>query len=132
MKHLHTPGDPRVFVFGSNQLGIHGKGAALYAAKFCGALKGLGEGPQPKASPRCYAIPTCKRPGEPLELDKIWWHVRRFMEYARGADDGVRFFVSAIGTGLAGYTAQDIAPLFREAPDSCDLPPGWRLETVRL
>jgi hypothetical protein len=44
----------RVFVFGSNLAGRHGKGAALAARREHGAIYGQGEGPQGFA----HAIPT--------------------------------------------------------------------------
>lgn len=121
MTHWHTPDDPRVFVFGSNRLGIHGKGAALYAREQLGAVQGKAEG----LTGRAYALPTCARPGVPLERLQVWWHVRRFLECALSLPD-VRFFVSEVGCGLGGFTPEDIGPMFRNAPSNCDLPPGWR------
>lgn len=45
---------PTVFVFGSNLAGRHGKGAALDAYRYHGAIRGQGVGWQG----RSYAIPT--------------------------------------------------------------------------
>lgn len=121
--HWHSPSDPRIFVFGSNRRGIHGAGAALYAMRELGASLGVGRGP----TGRCYAIPTCFTPGQPMPLPYIRDNVQRFFAYARDwAYVSLRFFVSEIGCGYAGYTAKDIAPMFADAPDNCDLPPGWR------
>lgn len=120
--HIHTPADPRVFVFGSNLLGIHGAGAALYAARRLGARKGVAEG---MASSRCYALPTCWRPGIALDLDEVATYVQTFLQCARMHPD-VTFFVSAVGCGFAGFAEHQIAPMFRDAPANCDLPPGWR------
>ncbi|MNG38660.1 hypothetical protein D3C84_1264440 [compost metagenome] len=47
------------------------------------------------------------------------------MDYARRNPDLV-FNVTKIGCGLAGYLEQDIAPMFKGAPDNCQLPDGWR------
>jgi hypothetical protein len=33
------------------------------------------------------------------------------------------FQVTPIGCGLAGYTPQEIAPMFADAPANCQLPP---------
>ena len=44
----------KIFVFGSNQAGRHGKGSALEARRNHGAVYGVGEGPTGNA----YAIPT--------------------------------------------------------------------------
>ena len=112
--------DDRIFVFGSNLRGIHGAGAALYAAQKCGAEFGIGSGRMGMS----YAIPTCFSPGRPLHLSEVADHVRDFLKYAKDHPD-LRFFVTAVGTGFAGFAAEQIAPLFRMAPDNCDLPPGW-------
>lgn len=123
--HWHSPSDPRIFVFGSNLRGIHGAGAALYAMRELGASLGVGHGP----TGRCYAIPTCYSPGFPMPLEYIGDYVRNFLRYARDCElvhAPVRFFVSEVGCGYAGYTAKGIAPLFADAPANCDLPPGWR------
>lgn len=123
LRAQHTPQDARVFVFGSNLKGIHGAGAARYAWRQLGALPGVGDGP----TGRAYALPTCSSPGVPLLLGAVAHHVDRFLAYATYAKKhGVRFYVSAVGCGLAGFTAEQIAPLFLTAPDNCDLPDGWR------
>jgi len=119
--HLHQKTDPRVFVFGSNRVGIHGAGAADYAARDLDAKHGVGEG----LTGRAYALPTCLAPGIPLTLDQVRVHVQRFMAFAVTRPD-LRFFVSAIGTGIAGFREDEIALLFDGAPLNCDLPPGWR------
>ena len=118
-QHQHLPGE--VFVFGSNRAGRHGKGAALDAVRLHGAVYGRGEGRQGAS----YAIPTKDARLQPLSLLAIEWHVAVFLEDAR-SQPNTRFFVTRVGCGLAGYTDQQIAPLFRHAPDNCRLPPGWR------
>lgn len=117
---IHTPDDPRVFVFGSNARGIHGAGAAKYAHQKLGAQYWVGEGP----TGRAYALPTCSNPGVPLLLSEIVVHVGNFLAYA-AANPAQRFFVSAVGCGLAGFTEEEIAPLFLGASENCDLPEGW-------
>ena len=118
--HHHKPEDHRIFVFGSNRLGIHGAGAAAYATQI-GAVQGLGEGP----SGNTYALPTCSVPGVGLPLPEVQRHVNLFKEFARKRPD-TTFFVSEVGCGHAGHRAEDIAPMFKDAPENCDLPPGWR------
>lgn len=124
MSHVHTPKDSRIFVFGSNMMGIHGAGAARYAFEQLGAQFGVGEGP----TGRAYALPTCVAPGLPLKLEDIRAAVGRFLDFARR--DKAQFFVSEVGCGIAGFKAEEIAPLFVGAPDNIDLPPGWR-EIIR-
>jgi hypothetical protein len=48
-----------------------------------------------------------------------------FKEYARQHPE-LRFFVTRVGCGLAGYTDKVIAPMFKNAPANCELPPTWR------
>jgi hypothetical protein len=72
-----------------------------------------------------YAIPTKGRKLEVLSVDQIAANVERFIAYARSREDLV-FFVTAIGTGLAGYKDAQMAPLFREAPSNCILPLQWK------
>ena len=120
MSHVHTPDDPRIFVFGSNLMGIHGAGAARYAHDKLGAEFGIGEGP----TGRTYALPTCIAPGLPMKLEDVAEAVDRFILHARL--DKAQFFVSEVGCGIAGFTPEQIAPLFADAPDNVDLPPGWR------
>ncbi|MCI4370786.1 MAG: hypothetical protein L3J81_05615 [Thermoplasmata archaeon] len=113
--------DDTIFVFGSNLAGRHGRGAALEAVRYYGAVYGCGVGPQGDS----YAIPTKGHGLEVLGLDVIARHVDDFLAYAAEHKE-LRFRVTAIGTGLAGYSPEQIAPLFRGAPDNCDLPGGWR------
>lgn len=106
-----------IFVFGSNEAGRHGLGAARHARKYYGAEMGEPEGRQGNS----YAIPTKDRQLRPLALSKIQYYVERFIRYAQTHSDE-NFKVTAIGTGLAGYHAGDIAPMFKDAPNNCELP----------
>ena len=110
-----------IFVFGSNQAGIHGKGAALHARKYYGALQGVGEGPTGKA----YAIPTKDRSIKTLPLHIIQEGVDRFLEYAKPYVFA-EFQVTRIGCGLAGYKDADIAPMFLHAPNNCIFDRAWQ------
>lgn len=111
----------RIFVFGSNLAGRHGKGAALAARLEYGAVPGVGMGRTGNA----YAIPTKDWHLQPLPLTAIAIHVARFIDYAKEHPELV-FEVTRIGCGLAGYADDQMAPLFREAPENCELPPRWR------
>lgn len=110
-----------VFVFGSNLAGRHGKGAALYARLHCGAKYGQGVGRQGNA----YAIPTKDYSLRTLPLHIIRQHIDVFLQYAEEHSDTV-FIVTRIGCGLAGYRDENIAPMFRGAPDNCHLPNEWK------
>ena len=111
----------KIFVFGSNLAGRHGKGAALSALREHGAIYGQGAGPQGAS----YAIPTKDEQLRTLPLIEIKHYVNVFLSYARYNPDLV-FQVTRIGCGLAGYTDEQISPMFKEAPNNCELPEGWR------
>lgn len=111
----------RIFVFGSNLAGRHGRGAALAAKKYHGAIQGCGEGLQGNS----YAIPTKDANLTPLSLKRIKECADRFLAFARAYPD-LSFQLTAIGTGLAGYRADQIAPMFANAPANVLLPEEFR------
>lgn len=98
-----------VFVFGSNESGYHGGGAARLALDF-GAVYHKGVG----LYGNTYAIPTKDFNVETLPLVSIKKYVDDFIEFAKNNPDKI-FLVTKIGCGLAGYTVHDIAPLFVNA-----------------
>lgn len=102
-----APGE--VFVFGSNLAGRHGLGAAKLALRW-GAKYGVGVGPRGCT----YAIPTKYGNLKVLPLAEIARYVAEFLAYA-AAHPKLKFLVTEIGCGLAGYRPVDIAPMFREA-----------------
>lgn len=119
-KHKHKHG--QVFVFGSNLAGIHGAGSAEEAFVWHGATWGSGVGPMGRA----YAIPTKQaNVRETMPLGEIEPHVSNFIQYA-SEHPRMTFFVVAVGTGLSGYKHEQIAPMFKDAPDNCILPPEWK------
>lgn len=100
-----------IFVFGSNESGRHGKGAAKTALRF-GAKLGVGNG----ISGNSYGIPTKNAKIRTLGQTKINKYVQEFIEYAKENKHKV-FLVTEIGCGLAGYSAEDIAPMFQSTID---------------
>jgi len=106
-----------VFVFGSNLAGRHGAGSALHAAQVWGAKYGVGIGRTGNA----YAIPTKDGDLKTLPLDFIQYYVKAFLKYAADRP-AVVFRVAAIGCGLAGYTPEEIAPMFKGATMNVQLP----------
>lgn len=110
-----------IFVFGSNESGIHGAGAALFAYKNKGARYGKGYGHQGDS----WAIPTKDVDIMTMPLARIQKYVTGFLAYAEGHRK-VQFQVTCIGCGLAGYKHEDIAPMFKDAPKNCHFDENWR------
>jgi hypothetical protein len=115
-----VPDEGEIFVFGSNESGRHGAGAALLARTAFGAVYGQGRGLQGQA----YAVPTKTGRLIVRELEDIAKDVRDFVHFTLDRPD-LAFFVTGVGTGLAGYSARDIAPMFRLAIN-CSFPQEWK------
>ncbi len=58
------------------------------------------------------------------DLIEIAFDVADFLDYAL-ARPRLGFYVTRIGCGLAGFTDDQIGPLFRDAPGNCHLPEDW-------
>lgn len=101
-----------IFVFGSNEAGRHGAGAALIAKQRFGAKSGKGVG----LAGQTYAIPTKNAKLKVLPLSEISNYVNEFIQFAKSTPE-LTYYVTEIGCGLAGYTPKDIAPLFADAID---------------
>ena len=110
--HIDSLEPDEVFVFGSNRIGRHGKGAARDALKW-GAKPGQGEG----LMGQTYGIPTKGHDmRKALTVDQIREHVDRFVKVAESRPD-LHFLVTEIGCGLAWHSPKDIAPLFAKCLD---------------
>lgn len=106
-----------IFVFGSNLAGAHGGGAALLAYRKFGAIWGQGVGLQGQS----YGIPTMQGGVETIKP-----YVDEFIAFAKQHPE-LTFLVTRIGCGIAGFTNEQISPLFSEAHDvdNIVLPLGW-------
>lgn len=102
--------DKMIFVFGSNLSGIHGAGAARYAAVHKGAEYGVGEG----LTGSSYALPTKGLNISFMDLKDIQVHVKKFIDYAF-KHRNLEFQVTMVGCGLSGFHNHEIAPLFAPA-----------------
>ena len=106
--------DGEVFVFGSNGMGAHMGGAAATAVNKFGAIYGQAEGLQGQS----YAINTmdgCEVMAE---------QVGRFIEFAKEHPE-LKFLVTEIGCGIAGYSPEEVAPLFAKVPENVVLPEAF-------
>ena len=96
-----------IFVFGSNLSGMHGGGAARLAYNRFGAIWGQGVGLQGQS----YAIPTMQGGVETIKP-----YVDEFIVFAAKHPE-MKFLVTKIGCGIAGFRNEEIAPLFVGAID---------------
>ncbi len=96
-----------IFVFGSNLAGAHGGGAAWLAYNRFGAIWGQGTGLQGQS----YGIPTMQG-----GVETIRPYVDEFISFAKTRPD-LKFYVTQIGCGIAGFRVGEIAPLFQAAVD---------------
>lgn len=94
-----------IFVFGSNLAGHHKGGAARAANMKFGAEWGVGVG----LTGHAYAIPTMQG-----GVGTIKPYVDEFIEFAK-AHSELKFLVTRIGCGIAGFKDEQIAPLFQKA-----------------
>ena len=94
-----------IFVFCSNLAGRHGGGAARAANMKFGAEWGVGVG----LTGQSYAIPTMQGGVETIKP-----YVDEFIRFAQ-ENPGLKFLVTRIGCGIAGFKDEEIAPLFDKA-----------------
>lgn len=103
--HISDLRENEIFVFGSNLAGMHAGGAARLAFRKFGAVWGQGVGLQG----RSYAIPTMQG-----DVETIRPYVVEFIAFA-AARPQLKFLVTQIGCGIAGFSPRQIAPLFESA-----------------
>lgn len=102
---INTLADNEIFVFGSNLQGMHSGGAARTALLHFGAVWGEGVGLYGQS----YAIPTMHGGVEAIKP-----YVDEFIDFAK-TNSHLTFLVTPIGCGIAGFTAEQMAPLFSRA-----------------
>ena len=107
IRWINSLASDEIFVFGSNLAGRHGGGAARIAADKFGAEMGVGVG----RTGQTYAIPTMQG-----GVDTIRPYVDQFIEYV-AEHPNLKFLVTRIGCGIAGFRDADIAPLFAKCKD---------------
>lgn len=103
-----------VFVFGSNASGSHGGGAARIAYERFGAVWGEGHGHHGQT----YAVDTMSG------IDALEAEARAFIAYAT-AHPELRFLLTPVGCGIAGYTPAQVAPLFTGLPPNVSVPASF-------
>jgi hypothetical protein len=109
-----------IFVFGSNERGYHGAGAAAYAYTSKGAKWGQGTG----LAGHTYAIPTKDQKIQTLPVYFIERYIDGFLLFAERNPD-MTFQVTQLGCGLAGLMPASIAPAFYDHPSNCLFDTAW-------
>lgn len=116
---MHTPeniaelGPNEILVFGSNLLGQHGGGAAKTAHEKFGARWGMSMG----LTGQCYALPTLNTEYEKLENSEL----KAFVDSLKITAELIpskTFLLTKVGLGIAGYSLEEIAPLFKDMPSN--------------
>lgn len=104
---IHTLHEDEIFVFGSDLRGAHCDGATYQVLRNFGAQLGKGVGPLGQ----CYAIPTIIG-----HYHRILPFILDFYEFVT-THPQYTFLVTPIGCGIAGFTPDEIAPMFEWAKD---------------
>lgn len=118
-----------VWVFGSNLAGIHGAGSARVAHTVYGRPYGMNYSVgiyQDINLRESYGIPTKDAKIETLSIPIIIQFVEIFKEFVK-ASPGKIFFITRIGCGYAGYTDEQMAPLFKGIPENVSIPESWEI-----
>ncbi|WP_204348124.1 A1S_2505 family phage non-structural protein, partial [Stenotrophomonas maltophilia] len=72
------------------------------------AVEGVGRG----WAGQSFAIPTLNEHIQQMPLSQIEHYVEDFKVYAKNHPK-MKYFVTALGCGIAGYKVSEIAPLFK-------------------
>lgn len=110
-----------VFVFGSNMAGQHTHGAARIAQQYFGAMKNVGRG----WAGQSFAIPTLNEHLQRVPLSQIEHYIDDFKIYVKHHPK-IKYFITALGCGIAGYKVSEIAPLFKGIHDNVILPESFK------
>lgn len=110
-----------IFVAGTNLDGIHGAGSAKYAHDHEGLRIGVARG----LDGNSYALPTVGHNFARMTLAQVAVEIGRFLEVARQYPH-TEFKVTRVGCNLAGFTDEQIAPLFADAPGNCLFDEAWK------
>ncbi len=101
--------------------GQHAGGAARTAKEFFGAVEGVGRG----WAGQSFAIPTMNEHLQQMPLSQIQHYVDDFKIYAKNHPK-MKYFLTSIGCGIAGYTVEEIAPMFKGIAHNVIFPSSFR------
>lgn len=118
---IKTLAEDTIFVFGSNMAGTHAGGAAKIALQHFGATKGVGRG----WAGQSFAIPTMNEHLQQMPLSQIQYYIDDFKIYVKNHPK-MKFFITAVGCGVAGYKVEEIAPMFKGIGRQVIFPSSFR------
>ncbi|CAB4132311.1 hypothetical protein UFOVP253_3 [uncultured Caudovirales phage] len=110
---ITTLAENEVFIAGTNMNGHHYGGAAAQAHRDFGLVWGIPEG----LSGQTYAFPTLEREMTKRGTKALERSRDRLYETARALPEKT-FLLTPVGMGIAGYSYDEIAPLFVNLPDN--------------
>lgn len=110
-----------IFVFGSNERGLHRAGAGIIATQSYGAELGAYVG----ITGRSYALPVKDRFIRELYVEEIKRYVDMFKEYTH-SQPNLRFWITDLCNEGRHYKPYNIAPLFIGCNTNCSFPVGWK------
>ncbi|ALH96751.1 hypothetical protein [Acinetobacter equi] len=110
-----------IFVFGSNLAGQHTEGAAKTAVEHFGALQKIGRG----WSGQSFAIPTMNEHLQQMPLSQIQHYINDFKIYTKNHPK-LKYFITSLGCGTAGYKVEEIAPMFKGISHNVVFPISFR------
>ncbi|MFW2097730.1 hypothetical protein ACG9ZL_16115 [Acinetobacter sp. ULE_I057] len=118
---IKTLPEDTVFVFGSNMAGTHQGGAAKSAHLHFGATKGVGRG----WAGQSFAIPTMNEHLQQMPLSQIQHYIDDFKIYTKNHPK-IKYFITSVGCGVAGYKVEEIAPMFKGISRNVIFPASFR------
>lgn len=118
---LPDPSNNYIFVFGSNEAGLHQYPNSIIAHKQFGAELLVGKG----CSGNSYAIATKSKFINPLGLDSIAANISAFREFTH-TQPNRKFWVSNLCDEYKMHNPWDIVPMFRGCNKNCIFPRAWR------
>lgn len=114
----------QVLVIGTNAAGIHAGGAAAQAHRDFGAFLGQSQG---AIGGQSYGIVTLDFDMQKVPLDSIAYQSDDLRVCALANPDR-EFLLTPIGTGIAGFTIDEIKPFFDNLPDNIRKVGNWGTE----
>lgn len=106
-------GKNEVIIVGTNLNGHHNGGAADQAYEHFGLAWGVSEG----ISGHTYAFPTLGYEMEKLDTIELE-AMRDNLFTTANALTSVKFYLTPVGTGIAGFKLEEIEPLFTNLPSN--------------